>query len=47
MLKLTSKNIPINDLWQEYEIRKDNLPEDLTPDEYDIAIREILDDLGL
>lgn len=37
-----------NNIWrEEYEERKRNLPVDLTPEQYEIAICEIVDDLGI
>jgi hypothetical protein len=36
-----------NNIWQEYEIRKANIPTDLTGAEYEIAVAEIVEDLGL
>ena len=39
--------INTNNIWQEYEIRKANIPPDLTPEQYEIAVAEIVEELGL
>ena len=36
-----------NNIYQEYEIRKGRLPSDLTPEQYEIAIAEIVEDLEI
>ena len=33
--------------WEEYERRKKDLPDDLTPEEYTAEARKIADELGL
>lgn len=37
----------MGDDWIEYERRKKELPDDLTPAEYEDAIREICEELGI
>lgn len=41
------KQFDTNNIYQEYEIRKADIPPDLTPDEYEAAIKEIVDGLGI
>ena len=36
-----------NNIYQEYEIRKANLPSDLTPEQYEAAIEKIAEELGI